>query len=218
MKVLSGILILLLLNCTANYTHNSELPDITDNDQQQIIDSENPSMTDATTTNNHKDSLGRYYRQWSTDQKRLIHCPFPEFYKWINGNCIRHGFQLQDEFEIAGHALIFIVVLFANVSGLSGGFLTVIILYEIFGFESRKTFGYAAFMNLWAVILRYIVYFKYRNPNKSFQTLIDYEMVIILLPCGIFGTIWGSLIYNVFPMFIIAIFVGVFWLIISTLL
>ena len=165
--------------------------------------------------NASENNLGRYYRYWNEDPLNHTIWPFPEYYKWIDHNCIRRNIRFDDEFEIAGFCLIFILVIFANIAGISGGYLTIVILYEVFGFESRKTFGYAAFINLCAVLMRYFYYFKFRNPVKNYQTLIDYEMALILFPLSIFGTIWGSLLYNVLPMLSIAILDGAWWGIIS---
>ena len=86
--------------------------------------------------------LGRYYRIWND----TLACPFEEVFTWNEeGNCIRDNLNFNRPIEILGYFLLFIVVVFSNICGVGGGYLTVIILYEIFGFESRKTYGYAAF-------------------------------------------------------------------------
>jgi uncharacterized membrane protein YfcA len=107
--------------------------------------------------------------------------------------------------EYMGGIAIFVIIVFANMSGLSGGLLTFVVLYELYGFEFQKILGYASGLNLIASIIRFVLYYFTKHPTKEFKTLIDYDMVLILLPMGIFGAFTGKIIYSFLPMIAVAI-------------
>lgn len=113
--------------------------------------------------------------------------------------------------EIPGYIYLFIVIFFANVSGMGGGFLTVVILYEVFGFEYRKMLGYTSAINLSVALLRYVYYFRSKHPMKTHHTLIDYEMAMIMMPFGVFGYLVSDVLFGIVPMFFVAVCMGVFW-------
>lgn len=113
--------------------------------------------------------------------------------------------------EILGYFLLLMQLFFANLSGLGGGYFSVIILYELFRFEWFKTMSYASYMNFVVSIVRFIYHFKEKNPKKPHHTLIDYELVVLFLPLSILGLLIGHIIYNILPMFVIAVLMGIFW-------
>ena len=53
-------------------------------------------------------------------------------------------------------------------------------------------------------MLRFLYNFETKHPFKSFHTLIDYEMAMIMMPLGILGILIGDIIFSILPMFIIA--------------
>ena len=67
--------------------------------------------------------------------------------------------------------------------------------------------------NFLAALVRYVYYFCRRHPFKSFHTLIEYEMVLILMPLGIIGMIVGNMIYSVLPMIAVGGLLTLFWMI-----
>lgn len=113
--------------------------------------------------------------------------------------------------EYLGGIAIFVIIAFANIGGLSGGLFTFIVLYELYGFEFRKTLGYAAGINLIASVMRFILFYYARNPTKRYKTLIDYDIVLILLPIGMFGLFCGRIIFGFLPMIAAAIVSIIFW-------
>jgi uncharacterized membrane protein YfcA len=113
--------------------------------------------------------------------------------------------------EYMGGIAIFTIIVFANMGGLSGGLLTFIVLYELYGFEFQKILGYASGINLIASIIRFILYYFTKHPTKEYKTLIDYDMVLVLLPMGIFGVFTGKIIYSFLPMIAVAIINLLFW-------
>ena len=121
------------------------------------------------------------------------------------------GFSFNEKIEIVGYVLIFSIILTSSMSGLSGGYMTVLILYLIFKFESRKTLGYAAFFNFISSSVNFSYYYFRKNPVKKYKTLVDYEMVLIMIPLSIIGVMIGDIVYVVFPMFVVAAIIAIVW-------
>ena len=113
--------------------------------------------------------------------------------------------------EIPGYIYIFLLILFSNIGGVGGGYITIIVIYELFGFEYRKSLGYCAMINLAAAVLRFVYNFRTKHPFKQFHTLIDYEVAMIMFPLSILGFLIGDVLFGVFPMFVIAVLNGVVW-------
>ena len=113
--------------------------------------------------------------------------------------------------EIPGYIYIFLIILYSNISGIGGGYITIIVLYELFGFEYRKVLGYSAAINMVAALVRFAYYYKRKHPDKPHMTLIDYEMVMIMLPLGILGYMVGDVAFGILPIFVIAIITAVLW-------
>lgn len=179
--------------------------------QASDIDSEQIKPPVQSEPEEHHAFVGRGYREWI--DKEMGTWYFPEFYtcNFLTNNCMRKDVFPVYNIEIVGYFLLFIQLTIANVSGIGGGYFSIIILFEVFRFEWTKWLSLAAYMNLLASIIRFIFFFKTRHPTKSHHTLIDYEIVIWFLPLTILGILLGHVIYGILPTFVIAVVHAAFW-------
>ena len=154
---------------------------------------------------------GRSYRKWTVDH--YYSCLFADFYKWDENtnNWLRKGlFPILDS-EIVGYILMFFIILFANFSGVGGGWSCMILFYFSFRFEFNKCILYTAYINLIAGIIRFVLFLKEKHPKKTYRTLINYDLVISILPIAILGYFTGNIVFGVISMFVASVFIIVIY-------
>ena len=127
---MKSTLLALLLYSIISVSNSEEIFISDSNFISKIDDTKNKNYNDVFSQHNFiyegslikhdssENGLGRYYRYWSDDKYNHTACPFPEYYKWIDERWIRRSLNFDDEFEIAGFCLIFILIIFATTNKL----------------------------------------------------------------------------------------------------
>ena len=86
----------------------------------------------------------------------------------------------------------------ANAGGVGGGGLVIPCFIVFFYFDERETVALAALANAEASLIRFVLNFNDRHPEKK-QTMIDYDLVIMMLPLALLGSIIGIIINDLLP-------------------
>ena len=92
----------------------------------------------------------------------------------------------------------------ANAGGIGGGGLVIPCFIVFFYFDERETVAMAALANAEAALIRFVLNFKDRHPEKK-QTMIDYDLVIMMLPLALLGSILGIIINELLPALLVII-------------
>ena len=215
--VLLLICITILLNCQTEIIDNQTSKSVlTEEETINLAEAFDNEINETDLKRNsefeiNENSLGRSYRHCSKD--RYKSWAYPEFYTWNQDTSkwIRKGLSPVEKDEIYGYILMIVVIFFGNFWGLGGGGPWMIILYSIFRFEFNKCIHYVAYINLTTAISRFIFFFKERHPKKLHRTLINYDLVISILPMAILGYFTGSIVFGIVSMFVAAVFVAVIY-------
>ena len=108
-------------------------------------------------------------------------------------------FPPEPQWEYAGMVVCFVFLVFANMGGTGGGGLIIpfIIVFNDWGPKTASEFG--PFFNITAAIVRYCISLCSKSPVKPNKTLIDYDMVCILVPLNLLGIIVGGIVNEIVP-------------------
>lgn len=134
------------------------------------------------------------------------------FYSCIQGLCVHKELFPLFGLEYAGLVCSFFLMVLSNAAGIGGGGLLIPLTIVFFGWDSKSATVMASFFNSIAAFLRFVINYKKRHPDTENKTLIDYDLVVILLPLGIFGTMIGVIFHSVLPDFLIEILFTLFLL------
>lgn len=62
-----------------------------------------------------------------------------------------------------------------------------------------------------AGVTKFVFMFKTRHPKKTHRTLINYDLVISILPMAILGYFTGNIVFGVVSMFVASVFIAVIY-------
>ena len=101
--------------------------------------------------------------------------------------------------EIVGTVILPILLGFSNVGGLGGGGLIIPICVGMFGFSTIQASALSNFVIFSGCFVRYFAFsLRTKNPDKD-ATIVNYDMVSIMIPVIIFGTFIGTVITSLLP-------------------
>ena len=107
--------------------------------------------------------------------------------------------------EIGGIVVFSVVMALSNVAGVGGGGVAISILIAMFKFATKPAIAISSFTIFLTTFLRFFMHFRERHPEKANSTVIDYDLVAIMMPTTLAGAQIGALILVVSPSLIIAI-------------
>lgn len=85
-----------------------------------------------------------------------------------------------------------------NVSGIGGGGLLISLIMFFFAFPTKESTSISSFAILASSIVRFIIQFKHKHPEKD-AVIIDYGIAAIMLPTVLIGSFIGAFINVTFP-------------------
>jgi uncharacterized membrane protein YfcA len=100
--------------------------------------------------------------------------------------------------EMIGSLALFVVCLLSAAAGIGGGGNIVPILSILFMFGSTESVAYSNWNIFVASIARYIINFNVKHPLKN-SVLIDYEIVMLMMPTTLIGASIGIQLNIIFP-------------------
>lgn len=106
--------------------------------------------------------------------------------------------------EIIGSILIIIGSALSNAGGIGGGGLLVPILILYLNFTTKEAIPISKLMILTGSLTAFIMGIHNKNPFRD-ATAIDYNIVIILVPLVLFGTMIGVTLNKIFPPWMILV-------------
>ena len=116
--------------------------------------------------------------------------------------------------EFAGSFVLGILIALAAAAGIGGGGIVVPICIIFFGFSTTGSIALSNFNIFVASITRFVYNFRERHPIKK-RVSINYEVVMIMLPVIMLGSLIGVQINSMLPdavililLVILLIFIG----------
>ena len=94
--------------------------------------------------------------------------------------------------------IIPIVLALANVGGVGGGGLVIPIIMALFMFTTKEAIAISGFTILCGSVARFIVTGNQKHPDKD-ATMIDYGIVIVMMPLVLVGSFIGVLVNLTMP-------------------
>lgn len=117
--------------------------------------------------------------------------------------------------EFIGYMVVVIVLYIANIGGLGGGGVVVPTALLFFKTTVRKSIAISTVSLSAAGLVRFIETKHKRDLNKNWKTLIDYDVVLMIIPALIMGGNIGLLIRYSIPEIVINIIILVLLVLIN---
>ena len=87
----------------------------------------------------------------------------------------------------------------ANAGGVSGGSILIAFIIIFNKFDSKTIASMNAFYNFVSALIRFLLNINQKNPVKANKTIIDYDIVAVILPLNILGSVLGGIFNVIFP-------------------
>jgi len=100
-------------------------------------------------------------------------------------------FQENATLEIFGLVLMLLLITLANAGGLSGAGTNIPIMLICFSMEMEEAVPISGFVAVTATVFRFILNFKQKHPKNEERNSINYEVVMITMPCVFLGSFIG---------------------------
>ncbi len=117
-----------------------------------------------------------------------MQCDSPEC--TLEGVCEHKGLTPFHFQEIMGVVLIAILVTLANAGGIGGGSLLLPVISLLLMFHQNQAGTISTAMVFVAAVTRFITNFNQKHPRRD-RVLIDYNIVIVIMPMALLGTVLG---------------------------
>jgi uncharacterized membrane protein YfcA len=101
--------------------------------------------------------------------------------------------------EIAGLIVFSVIKALSNIAGIGGGGVSIPIIMAMFVFTSKPAIAISSFAIFVTTIVRFLANFKERHPEKDSATVIDYDLVSIMMPTTLAGAQIGAIILVIMP-------------------
>lgn len=104
--------------------------------------------------------------------------------------------------ETTGMILLLALCLLAAASGIGGGALIVPILLMFFDFSTKEAIAFSNGLIFFTGAVKFFVALTRKHPTIEHKTLIDYNVVMILISTLLLGSFIGSTLATIFPEFL----------------
>jgi len=110
--------------------------------------------------------------------------------------------------EFIGILILPILLAFANVGGIGGGGLIVPLTMALFGFSTKDAIAISGFTIFTGALARFVWNINYKHPEKD-APVIEYSLVIVMMPMVLVGSFVGVLVNVILPDFLLSIILTV---------
>ena len=101
--------------------------------------------------------------------------------------------------------LLTVLLALASVGGVGGGGLIIPVMMTFFSFSTKEAIAISGFTIFSGSVARFIYCYNQRHPNKD-ATIIDYGIVIVMMPLVLVGSFIGVLVNIMLPPILLSIF------------
>ncbi len=109
------------------------------------------------------------------------------------------------ESEIYGIFVLTALTVLANVGGIGGGGIIIPITIAMFGFSTKEAIALSGTLIYSGSLARFAMQINEKHPQKD-STLIDYNIVILMLPLVLMGSFLGVLVNIMTPNILLSSF------------
>ena len=106
--------------------------------------------------------------------------------------------------EFIGILVLPVLLAFANVGGIGGGGLIVPITMALFQFTMKSSIVISGFTIFTGAVARFLYQWNNKHPKKN-STIIEYSIVIVMMPMVLVGSFVGVLLNIYLPSLVLAI-------------
>ena len=107
-----------------------------------------------------------------------------------------------------GLLVLTVLIALANVGGIGGGGLIIPIIMAFFSFSTKEAIAISGFTIFTGSVARYIYAYNQRHPEKD-ATMIDYGIVIVMMPLVLVGSFVGVLVNIMLPPVLLSLFLTI---------
>jgi len=100
--------------------------------------------------------------------------------------------------EFWGIIILTILLALSNVSGIGGGGIIIPVTMTCFQFSTKEAIALSGFMILAGALARFLYNYNDLHPEKN-AVIIDYNLVIVMLPLVLVGSFMGVVINIMMP-------------------
>jgi len=159
------------------------------------------------------------YSDYECDGKPFEECKLSNgspVYRGLDGTC-----QHKDVFPILGYeflglTLLIMVTSISTVGGIGGGGLVVPFCMTFFGFSAKIAIALSGFTMFSCSVVRFLFFIYQKHPEKD-AVLIDYNLVSIMLPVVMMGSMIGVLASITLPNLILQILLTILMILLTIL-
>ena len=109
---------------------------------------------------------------------------------------MHYPFQNNVGLEIFGSVLMLILIALSNAGGLSGAGTNIPIMLICFSMEMEEAVPISGFVAVTATVFRFILNYNQKHPGNPERNSINYEVVMITMPCVFLGSFIGVWLSN----------------------
>ena len=141
-------------------------------------------------------------------------CPDHPFFICKAKACVHKGIFPIYGSEFAGIIVLTVLIALANVGGVGGGGLIIPIIMALFSFHTKEAIAISGFTIFTGSVARFIYSYNQRHPEKD-ATMIDYGIVIVMMPLVLVGSFVGVLVNIMLPPILLSLFLTVILLLLT---
>ena len=104
-----------------------------------------------------------------------------------SGYCGHKGVFPVKPLEIGGIIVFSLIMALSNVAGIGGGGVAIPIIMAMFGFTTKPAIAISSFSIFLTTLVRFVLNFRERHPEKANVVVIDYDLVAIMMPTTLAG-------------------------------
>jgi len=107
--------------------------------------------------------------------------------------------------EVTGGFVLLILIGMAAASGIGGGGMVMPIVIIFFGYYAEEAVSLSNFSIMTSGILRFVMNYSQKHPERNERLAIDYDTVLLLLPMVLLGSSVGVLLNKILPSVVIIV-------------
>ena len=107
--------------------------------------------------------------------------------------------------EVTGGFVLLILIGMAAASGIGGGGMVMPIVIIFFGYYAEEAVSLSNFSIMTSGILRFVMNYSQKHPERNERLAIDYDTVLLLLPMVLMGSSVGVLLNKILPSVVIIV-------------
>jgi uncharacterized membrane protein YfcA len=133
-----------------------------------------------------------------------LDCPMLPFYSCQDKICTHKSIFPMHVSEFIGIMILPVLLAFANVGGVGGGGIIIPLTMSLFRFTMKSSISISVFCIMCGAIVRFFYQWTEKHPDKN-STMVEYQIVIVMMPMVLVGSFVGVLVNIYLPGLILAI-------------